>query len=290
MAPDGPAPSKPAGVLRPWQRRLYRLLLVPLGLIAANSIFIAAFTRDTAFFYAMLLLHLTLGLLIAVPFFVFAADARPPDDPDVEPARQGRGPRDRRPRARVRGDRSLHDASRRDPRPPRRLARPRHRRCRSRSSPSSCTDAPTTHQLQFRRLFAWGGGVAFFLAGMAVVAKLEKPPKRIVNVNGDTVFYPSAARDLRPGAPRRKEARRQRLLPGVPSRLLPPVGALGAPLLVVQQPVLPKERRADGRPGRPRADEVVLGLPRPGRSLHGPDGKAPPRPRSRTTPGRRSRA
>src|SRR5215475_7665098 len=72
MTEIGPAAPKPAGVLRPWQRRLYRILLVPLGLIAANSIYIAAFTRDTSFFYAMLLLHLALGLLIAVPFFVFA--------------------------------------------------------------------------------------------------------------------------------------------------------------------------------------------------------------------------
>ena len=69
MSPD---PGRPAGVLKPWQRRLYGLLLVPLGLIAANSIFIAAFTRETTFFYAMLLLHLVLGVLIAVPFFVFA--------------------------------------------------------------------------------------------------------------------------------------------------------------------------------------------------------------------------
>src|SRR6266498_2196432 len=66
------SPSKPSGVLRPWQRRLYRILLVPLGLIAANSIYLAAFTRDTSFFYAMLLLHLAVGLLISVPFFVFA--------------------------------------------------------------------------------------------------------------------------------------------------------------------------------------------------------------------------
>src|SRR6478672_4279211 len=72
MAEVRSAPVKPAGVLRPWQRRVYRLLLIPLGLIAANSIYIAAFTRDTSFFYAMLLLHLALGILIAVPFFVFA--------------------------------------------------------------------------------------------------------------------------------------------------------------------------------------------------------------------------
>src|SRR6185503_18603508 len=61
-----------AGVLRPWQRRLYRLLLIPLGLIAANAIYLFGFTRDTAFFYTMLLLHLTLGVLVAIPFFVFA--------------------------------------------------------------------------------------------------------------------------------------------------------------------------------------------------------------------------
>src|SRR5690349_24882654 len=72
MSAPGPDTARPAGVLRPWQRRLYRILLVPLGLIAANSIYIAAFTRDTSFFYAMLLLHLALGLLIAIPFFVFA--------------------------------------------------------------------------------------------------------------------------------------------------------------------------------------------------------------------------
>src|SRR3984893_7439160 len=61
-----------SGVLRPWQRRLYGLLLVPLGLIAANAIYLAAFTRDTSFFYVMLLLHLVLGVAIAIPFFVFA--------------------------------------------------------------------------------------------------------------------------------------------------------------------------------------------------------------------------
>ena len=60
--------SRATGVLRPWQRRLYRILLIPLGLIAANAIYLYAFTRDTAFFYTMLLLHLTLGVLIAIPF------------------------------------------------------------------------------------------------------------------------------------------------------------------------------------------------------------------------------
>jgi Flp pilus assembly protein TadD len=50
-----------------------------------------------------------------------------------------------------------------------------------------------THQLQFRRFFAWGAAVVVFLAVMGVVAKLEKPPRRIVNVNGDTVFFPSSS-------------------------------------------------------------------------------------------------
>src|SRR6185369_152502 len=72
MSEGIPAAGKPAGVLRPWQRSLYRLLLVPLGLIAANAIYLFAFTRDTSFFYAMLLLHLALGILVAIPFFVFA--------------------------------------------------------------------------------------------------------------------------------------------------------------------------------------------------------------------------
>ena len=60
------------GVLHPWQRRLYVFLLVPLGLMAANSIYLVAFTKYSSFFMAMLLMHLVLGLLIAIPFLVFA--------------------------------------------------------------------------------------------------------------------------------------------------------------------------------------------------------------------------
>jgi Flp pilus assembly protein TadD len=184
--------ARPAGVLRPWQRRLYRLLLIPLGLIAANAIYLTAFTRDTAFFYAMLLLHLVLGSLIAIPFFVFA----------VTHAR--RMIRMWNKRAKYAGlaiftlavicvstgvfmvfrgatlnNRLVwlgHVASV----PLALVAFILHRRAH-------------THQLQFRRLYAWGGAVAVFLAAMALAAKLEKPPKRIVNVNGDTVFYPSSS-------------------------------------------------------------------------------------------------
>ena len=188
---SSPAP-RPAGVLKPWQRRLYGLLLIPLGLIAANAIYLAAFTRDTAFFYAMLLLHLTLGILIAIPFFVFA----------VTHAR--RMIRMWNKRAKYAGlaiftlavvcvstgifmtfkgatlnNRAVwlgHVLSV----PLALVAFILHRRAH-------------THQLQFRRLYAWGGAVVLFLGAMAVVAKLEKPPRRIVNVNGDTVFFPSSS-------------------------------------------------------------------------------------------------
>ncbi len=190
----GNASGRPsaAGVLAPWQRRLYRILLVPLGLIAANSIYLAAFTRDTAFFYAMLLLHLTLGLLIAIPFFVFAA---------THAKRMIRMWNKRAKYAGLaifllaivcvstglymtfRGATLSHRAAwllHVSSVPLALVAFILHRRAH-------------THQLQFRRLYAWGGAVAVFLAAMAALAKLERPPKRIVNVNGDTVFYPSSS-------------------------------------------------------------------------------------------------
>ncbi len=185
-------PVRPAGVLQPWQRRLYRLLLIPLGLMAANSIYIAAFTRDSTFFYAMLLLHLALGILIAVPFFVFAT------------THAKRMIRMWNKRAKYAGlaiftlaivcvatgvfmtfqgatlnNRAVwlaHVSAV----PLALVAFILHRRAH-------------VHKLQFRRLFAWGGAVAVFLGAMAIVARLEKPPRRIANVNGDTVFYPSSS-------------------------------------------------------------------------------------------------
>ncbi len=189
----GPDSSRaPSGVLRPWQRRLYRILLIPLGLIAANAIYLFAFTRDTSFFYAMLLLHLALGIAIAIPFFVFA----------LTHAKRMIRMWNKRAKAAGLGiftlavicvstgtfmvfrGATLHN------RPvwlahvlsvPLALAAfILHRRAH-------------THQLQFRRFFAWGGAVAVFLAAMGIVAKMEKPPKRIVNVNGDTVFFPSSS-------------------------------------------------------------------------------------------------
>jgi hypothetical protein len=190
MAASSASPSKPAGVLRPWQRRLYRLLLIPLGLIAANAIYLFAFTRDTSFFYVMLLLHLVLGVLIAIPFFTFA----------VTHAKRMIRMWNKRAKIAGLGIFTLavvcvasgifmvfkgatlnnkwvwlaHVLSV----PLALIAFILHRRAH-------------THKLQFRRLFAWGGAVAVFLGAMALVARLEKPPKRIVNVNGDTVFFPS---------------------------------------------------------------------------------------------------
>ena len=187
-----PSSRKPSGVLRPWQRRLYRVLLVLLGLMAANAIYLFAFTRDTSFFYAMLLAHLALGIVVALPFFVFAT------------THAKRMIRMWNKRAKAAGLAIFtlavvcvssglfmtfrgatlnhkfvwfaHVLSI----PLALVAFILHRRAH-------------THKLQFRRLFAWGGGVAVFLAAMAFVAKLEKPPKRIVNVNGDTVFFPSSS-------------------------------------------------------------------------------------------------
>jgi Flp pilus assembly protein TadD len=189
---DSATSAKPSGVLKPWQSRLYRLLLIPLGLIAANAIYLFAFTRDTSFFYAMLLLHLALGIAIAVPFFVFAV------------THAKRMIRMWNKRAKYAGlaifslavicvvsgtfmvfkGATLHNR-------PIWLAHVLsvplalvafilHRRAH-------------THKLQFRRLYAWGGAVVVFLAAMGIVAKLEKPPKRIVNMNGDTVFFPSSS-------------------------------------------------------------------------------------------------
>jgi len=187
-----PLAGKPAGVLRPWQRRLYTILLVPLGLIAANAIYLFAFTRDTSFFYAMLLLHLTLGVLVAIPFFVFA----------VTHAKRMIRMWNRR--AKIAGlsiftmavvcvssgtfmvfkGATLNNKwvwlSHVLSVPLALIAFILHRRAH-------------THKLQFRRLFAWGGAVAVFLGAMAIVAQIEKPGKRIINVDGDTVFFPSSS-------------------------------------------------------------------------------------------------
>ena len=186
------SPSKPSGVLKPWQRRLYRILLIPLGLIAANSIYLAAFTRDTSFFYAMLLSHLVLGIAIAIPFFVFAI------------THAKRMIRMWNKRAKYAGLAIFSLAvvcvgsglflTFRGATIPNRFVWLAH----IASVPLALVAfilhrRAHTHKLQFRRLFAWGGAVAIFLGAMAIAARFEKPPKRIVNMNGDTVFFPSSS-------------------------------------------------------------------------------------------------
>ncbi len=188
-APPTPAPK---GVLVPWQRRLYRVLLVPLGLMAADSIYLLSFTKYSSFFMAMLLLHLALGLLLSIPFFAFAF------------THAKRMIRMRNLRAKYAGlaiaslavivtttgllmtfkgatirNRPIYLAHV--------LATPAaliafilHRRAH-------------THKMAFRKVVAWGGAVAGFLAIMAVLHLTEKPPRRVVNRNGDTQYFLSSA-------------------------------------------------------------------------------------------------
>jgi tetratricopeptide (TPR) repeat protein len=181
------------GVLHPWQRRLYAILLVPLGLMAANSIYLVAFTKYSSFFMAMLLMHLTLGLLISVPFLVFAF---------THGARMLANIRNRKAKAAgitivalallcigtgvtmaLKGatltNRPIYLAHV-FAIPVALLAFILHRRA-------------AVHKLHLRLLGLWGGAVAAFLLAMAGLHKLEKPPQRIVNMNGDTQFFLSSA-------------------------------------------------------------------------------------------------
>ena len=153
------------GVLLPWQRRLYTILLVPLGLMAANSIYLVAFTKISSFFMAMLLMHLVLG--------VAHRDSRSSSS-----------------RSRTaRGCSRTSGTGRRRPRAS------RSSRSRSRASATgvymalkgaTLTNRPVylahvfaipvalvafilhrraaVHKLHFRRLYQWGGAVAAFLA------------------------------------------------------------------------------------------------------------------------------
>jgi len=190
--PDAAKTPLPRGVLLPWQRRLYRILLIPLGLMAADSIYLLSFTKYSSFFMAMLLLHLALGLLLAIPFFAFAV------------THAKKMIRMRNLRAKYAGlaiatlavivtttgllmtfkgatikNRPIYLAHV--------LATPAaliafilHRRAHS-------------HQMAFKKLFAWGGAVAGFLGVMTLLHLTEKPPQRVVNRNGDTQFFLSSA-------------------------------------------------------------------------------------------------
>ncbi len=181
------------GVLHPWQKRLYAILLVPLGLMAANSIYLVAFTKYSSFFMAMLLMHLVLGILIAVPFLVFAF---------THGARMLANIRNKKAKAAGitivslaflcigTGVTMAFKGATLTNRPiylahvfaiPLALvAFVLHRRA-------------AVHKLHFKRLGQWGGAVVAFLVVMAAFHKMEKPPQRIVNKNGDTQFFLSSA-------------------------------------------------------------------------------------------------
>jgi tetratricopeptide (TPR) repeat protein len=192
MAETVSQPGKSRGPLLPWQRRLYTILLVPLGLMAANAIYLLAFTKYSSFFMAMVLLHLVLGVLLAIPFFVFAA------------THARKMFRTRNIRAKAAGltiaslailvtatgllmtfkGATIHNrpiylahvlAS-----PLALIAFVLHRRAH-------------THQLAFKKLFAWGGAVGGFLGVMAILHMTEKPPQRVVNRSGDTQYFLSSA-------------------------------------------------------------------------------------------------
>jgi hypothetical protein len=181
------------GVLHPWQRRLYTILLVPLGLMAANSIYLVAFTKISSFFMAMLLMHLALGLLIAIPFLVFAF---------THGARMLANIRNRNAKIAgitivalaltcigtgvymaLKGATLTHRPvylAHAFAIPAALVAFILHRRA-------------AVHKLHLRRLVQWGGAVAAFLLVMAGLHKMEKPPQRIVNREGDTQFFLSSA-------------------------------------------------------------------------------------------------
>jgi len=186
------AAPKPAGVLLPWQRALYTVLLVPLGLMAANSIYLVGFTRISQFYMTMLLLHLGLGSLLAIGFFTFATTHAkrmfPKKNPRAKRAGVGifilallcvstglfmtfKGA--------TLNNRTIYLAHVFSI-PLALIAFILHRRSHS-------------HQMAFRRLYAWGGAVALFVGLMFLFQRFEKPPKRIVNNNGDTAFFPSSA-------------------------------------------------------------------------------------------------
>ncbi|MEZ5461080.1 multiheme c-type cytochrome [Dokdonella sp.] len=178
--------------LRPWQRNLYRWMLLPLGIMAANSIYLLAFTRYSAFFMSMLLLHLALGLLLTVPLFTFV----------VSHARRMFRTRNRRAKwaglsvatlaILITGSGLImtFDGATIENRavylthvlafPAAIIAFILHRRAHF-------------HRMAFRSVLISALAVAMFLGAMAIYQYLEKPPQRIVNQDGDTQYFPSSA-------------------------------------------------------------------------------------------------
>lgn len=191
-ATPGPSRRPVSGALKPWQRKLYGWLLLPLGIMAANSIYLLAFTRYSAFFMSMLLLHLALGLLLTVPVFTFV----------VSHAKRMFKTRNRR--AKIAGltvatmallitasglimtvqgatvENRLVYFTHVFAFPAAIVAFILHRRAHS-------------HRMALRTVLLSALAVALFLGAMAAYQYLEKPPQRVVNQNGDTQYFPSSA-------------------------------------------------------------------------------------------------
>ncbi len=206
------------------------------------------------------------------PLLRLRADPRQAHDPDVEQAREIRRPRDLHARRRLCLHGRLHDVQGGDVEQPGDLARARlgdAAGARRLHPPPARAHAQAAVQAPLR------------------VGRSGRPVPRRDGRRREAREAPEADRerqrrhgvlpfllgDVRPGVAGREEARGQRLLPVLPSRLLPPMAALGAPFLLLQQSLLPEERRADGGPGRARADEMVLGVPRSRGPVHGTDGR-----------------
>ena len=257
---------RPAGVLRPWQRRLYgsahsarpdrRQRDLPRGLHARHRLLLrdAAAAPDARRPDRDSLLRLR-------------RHARQPDDSDVEQAGQVRGARDLHARRSCAFDRTLHDLPGATLEQPRRLAPATSLGARSPSSRSSSTGARTptssssgdstpgaapspSSSARWPSWRSWRSRRSASSTSTATRSSSRPPPRRSTRGSWTERSWPptATARRCHPG-------------------LLPPVGAVGAPLLLLQQPVLPKsvELMADQSA---RATKWCCGLPRPRRPLH----------------------
>ncbi len=212
-----PSPKSRSTVLQPWQRRIYQILLVPLGLIAADSIYLVSFTKYSSFFMAMLLLHLVLGLLLSIPFFVFAfTHARKMIRTRNVRGESTAGLAMARPSAiivTVTGLLMTFKGATIKNRPILFCARVRDSACAHRLRPSPPGALAPNGVQEALCLGRRGGGVP---RGHGAA-----PPDRKAAAAGRQperrhAVLPVVGRDVRPGTARSREALRERLLPGVP--------------------------------------------------------------------------
>ncbi len=107
---------------------------------------------------------------------------------------------------------------------------------------------------------------------MAIAAKLEKPPKRIVNINGDTVFFPSSSETFDQGLLTGRKLAANEYCQECHPDSFHQWERSAHRFSSFNNPFYRKSVELMADRGRPRAHEVVLGVPRPGRPLHRADG------------------